>query len=733
MRVLIICALTRFAGAWRRSGCAALAVLTGCMLCATVAAARVDLQSRTDALQDAVSQTPVVLRTVNAVADYPLFAASSPDPSAAITRETGLFYDVVAPSLPVQAPAQAWADLASPPTALQNPPASAIPSRGTGPEITLDYRQNLPVHSRLIAGHWPDNAIIARDGTTTLEVAMTAPTLARLSARLGSVLLVGGARLEVVGILAPTDPNAAFWQSRSILAAPVLDIPGVSPPYWDTAALIGPGEINVLPSLFEIGDLEIGWTVPLAATGYTPDGLSALAYALTAGLSADALTLYHTGTDTDTNMGNALGIGLQLSSGFATTVERFIQGQNAEEIETAIPTTSLTVIGLIALALLSRVSVDRREPESKLLAARGAPLRALVGRTMADSVLTMLPILAAAIAVRLLAPGIVPAGLWWRLVLIGAASVLAPSAFTLGRHGPALLRRVRPGQGEGGPGGGLKRRGRRQRRGYATARRAVVTAAAAALCIAGLDQAHASGLAAGGGVDFYTACAPLLASTLATIVTLALGPPVLRLLLRWSRRGRGAILLLGLGRIARTPAPAAVTVFILTLALSTADLTLALHRTPVGAATQTSATQPLAQPVASYLAALAAAALAAGCLIVALAAFGEAAQRRASTARLTVTGMTAEQGRGVMLVELAAPILLAVIGGTLTAFALPWAVRPALAEVLGGSGTRLTPATFAVPVSTLVPLALAAGLLGAALARRGAAGALRLGDQAQGD
>ncbi|MBR7836474.1 hypothetical protein KDL01_24565 [Actinospica durhamensis] len=260
-----------------------------------------------------------------------------------------------------------------------------------------------------------------------------------------------------------------------------------------------------------------------------------------------------------------------------------------------------------------------------------------------------------------------------------------------------------------------------------------MTAAAAALCIAGLDQAHTSGLAAGGGVDFYTACAPLLASTLASVVTLALGPPVLRLLLRWSRRRRGAILLLGLGRIARTPAPAAVTVFILTLALSTADLTLALHRTPGGAATQTSATQPLAQPSASYLAALAAAALAAGCLIVALAAFGEAAQRRASTARLTVTGMTAGQGHGVMLVELAAPVLLAVVGGTLTAFALPWAVRPALSAVLGGSGTRLSPATFAAPVSALIPLALAAGLLGAALARRGAAGALRLGDQAQGD
>jgi hypothetical protein len=314
-----------------------------------------------------------------------------------------------------------------------------------------------------------------------------------------------------------------------------------------------------------------------------------------------------------------------------------------------------------------------------------------------------------------------PSDLGWRLALIGAAAMLAPTAFTLGRHGPALHRRARPEKARSG----LRRRVR------TVNRRTVVQAAACALCVAGLDQVRTSALASGGGVDFYTACAPILASTLATMATLALGPAALRLLLRWSRRSSGAVLLLGLGRIARTPAPAAVTVFILTLALSTADLTLALHRSP--GATQAAAAQPVAHAAATYLTVLAAAALAAGCVIVALAAFGDAAQRRATTARLTVTGLTAGQARAVTVVELSAPILLAALGGSVAAVALPWAVRPALSAALGGSGARLTAATLATPVSTLVPLALAAGLIGAALARRGAAQALRLGDQAQGD
>ena len=96
--------------------------------------------------------------------------------------------------------------------------------------------------------------------------------------------------------------------------------------------------------------------------------------------------------------------------------------------------------------------------------------------------------------------------------------------------------------------------------------------------------------------------------------------------------------------------------------------------------------------------------------------------------------MTAGQARGVTAVELGAPILFAVLGGTIAAYVLPWIVRPALAAVLGHGGLRLSTADLAVPVATLIPLALLAGLGGAALARRGGAAALRLGDdQAHGE
>ncbi|WP_034263544.1 hypothetical protein [Actinospica robiniae] len=715
--------LNRFAAAWRRPGCAALALLAGCVMSATAVSARVDLQSRTNALQAAVNQTPVTLRTVEADADYPLFAAANSDPGTAIDQETGRFYATMAPHVPVQGMTQAWADLVSPPVGLSDAPASAIASPGTPPMLTVDYRQNLSAHAKLVAGHWPDTTQLMPDGSQELEIAVTPATLARLSAHVGSSLVVGGSPMIVVGVVTPTDPDGAFWRSRPYLGAPVLDTPGLTPPYWDTGAFIGTNEIAILGNVYETGELELSWTVPLVETGYQPGETAAIVSALTSGLDGDALELYRASAS-GSNTGNNLGIGLELKSGLAPTLERFVEGQNDEAVEIALPMASLVVIGLIALALLTRTSLDRRASESRLLLARGAPLRELLGRAAADSILTMLPMFAVASGITLALPGTAPSALWWHLGLIGVAATAAPTVLTFGRYWPALHRHVRAEK----TGSGLRRRSRV----FAVDRGLVLRTAAAVLCVAGLDQVHASGLASGGGVDFYTACAPLLAATLATLVTLALGPAVLRVLMRRSRRGRGAILLLGLGRIARTPAPAAIIVFILTLALSTADIAFALHRT-TGAVAQSADQKPLAHAIAMYLTVLSAAALGAGCVIVAISAFGDAAERRATTARLTVTGMTAGQARGVTAVELGAPIVFAVLGGTIAAYVLPWIVRPALAAVLGRAGVRLTVADLAVPVSTLIPLALLAGLGGAALARRGAAAVLRLGDQAQGE
>jgi hypothetical protein len=705
----------RFAAAWRRPGCAVLAVLTGCLLWGTAADARADLATRTHALQTTIERQPVTQMTVNAASDYSILVADSVDPATTITQETAQIHDILAPSLPTQPLAQSWADLLAPTVALPDAPRSAVAAPGSPPKLSVDYRQNLAQHARLIAGHWPNKAVVATDGAMTLEIAVTPSTLSRFDAQVGSKLSLGGGDLLVVtGVVEPTDPAGAFWQSRPVLAAPVLDTSASAPPYWNTAVFVGTGEIDSLQRVFPISNFELSWTVPLATTGYTPAGLPAIADVLTDDLGADSLTL-----STDLTPDDDLVI--DLTSNLTPTILRFLDEQNTEEIETAMPTASLGVIGLIALALLGRATVDRRGRESALLLARGAPLRELLGRATVDGALTILPVTAVAVAAVLVLPGTTSAGLWRWLTLIPVAALLAPAAFTFVRNARTVYRRIR-----------MNRPPKRT-----AAHRIVAQATLAALCLAGLEEARTNGLAPSGGIDVFTACAPVLGAALVTILTLNVGPIALRLSLRSARRRRGAIGLLGLGRVVRVPAPTAITVFNLTLALSTADLALALHRSPglpaVRAAGSSSTTaDPLQSAAAMYLAVLAIAALAAGCLIVALAAGADAADRRVTTARLTVMGLTAGQARGVAVAELSVPIVLAAFGGTLAAPPLLWTVRPALAQALGGSGAGLTVGTLAAPVLAVVPLALAAGLIGAALARRGAAGALRLGDSMEG-
>jgi Fe2+ transport system protein FeoA len=745
------------ADAWRRPAGLVLAVLAGCFVLASAADARTDLAVRTHALQAMIAKQPPGARTVTATADLDQVAGASlgtaadnpsatPAPSAqlagALDADTQAAYSALAGATdppPLEPVSKAWASLVGPTLGIVHPAAAAIPPHGQAPQMQFFYLQGYATHARLLAGAWPRIVTGARSRPPTaalVQVALPETVMRQLGLHVGSTFQVQAVTslppppitIQVTGAYQPIDPADVYWQTQPADAAPQLTVAGIAQPYLLDGALLGQTEINplALTDPFGPGVMAIDWNIPLDVSGLNAQNVDTLSDALNAALPQATLTV-------QTEDFGAPQMAFLCP--IAGTLAQFEAEQQAGQMETAMPAVSLAVVGIIALLLAARGAVDRRAGEDTVLRARGAPLRRLGAGAAGRAAVTVVPLAAAALGIAALLPGQTPPGLWRDEILLPAVAVAVPCVMTILRHrrtvtDPAASPRT-PGQ--------------------ELARRIVLQAALAALCFFGLDEARSQGLSPNGGINLFTACAPLLAAVLAALVALNLGPPVLRTLLRTADGRRGAVGLLGLARTARASAPAAVTVFVLTLVLATADITVALHGTDgkEGAAAASAAAifkvanisgestyanpalfgpDAMESATAGHLTLLAALAVAAGCLVVALGAAGDARERRGTMARLATMGLTAGQARAVTAVELLGPIALAAAAGTAVAAPLLWAVRPALAQALGGADARITAATLSLPVAALAVLALAAGLAAAGAARRGTARALRLGD-----
>ena len=650
-------------------------------------------------------------------------------------------------SLPLKPAAPDSAELTSPVYAVGGAARSARPSGYAPAQAQFYDLENEQRHARLTAGRWPKRITVSADGRFTIEAALSMATLRRLGLSAGDSFQAvsdyagSGApppiTIVISGAFVPLDPGSAYWQDEAAAAAPQVLGQSTPTPFYLVGGLFSDVEALTLVSASPAsrafggpGGVQVQWNFPLDLSGVNSANAAQYEDTIEAGLSGAEVTLNQPGFQT-----------WYLQAGVDATLARFVVEQRAGVMETAMPAVSLAVIGLIALLLAARSLVDRRDSELRLLRSRGAPLWRLAGSSFVQALVTVAPLTALGLWVAAVLPGVTPPGLWREELVLPTVAVLAPTVLTAVRYrraGSSATRRVR---------------GRTQRR----AQRITAQAAALALCLLGLNEARSQGFSPAGGIDVLTSSAPLLAAVLAALVVLAVGPPLLGLLVWLSAGRRGALGLLALARVARTPGTAAVTVFILTLVLATADIAVALHGTAgkegaaagARAATRIAAASgggipssalnsalsgldPLEASTADYLTLLAALAVAAGCLVVALAAAGDAVERRATVARLTTMGLTAGQARAITAVELLGPIALAAAGGTAAVAPLLWTVRPALAQALGGANAHITAETLALPLGAVTVLALAAGLAAAAAARRGTTRALRLGDSTEG-
>ncbi|MEZ0065779.1 putative ABC transport system permease protein [Streptacidiphilus sp. MAP12-20] len=432
---------------------------------------------------------------------------------------------------------------------------------GVPPRVIMGWQPSGML--QLVAGRLPhdpvlqlgDNGVPVVKGT--LEVAVSRATATEMNWTVGSRIVLTGLKTPapqtvIVGIYAnPTAQQARnlSWESEPLLGAPHLT-PDQNRPanyFWRLEAWVPPGAVAALS---EFHGSQAYWWLPIATdklTGRQAPAAAAEINSLTAG---DAATQLMT-------IGQAPG-GLTVSSELGHELNTFVQQRDAITPVITVGVAGTAGTAAAVLLMVFGLAAERRAEELALLRARGAGLRFLLSRLLAESLLCTTPAAAVGILAALL---LLPSGDLSTAVLFGAAvwafaTVAGVVRAVARRRGAAATRSdvtvSRPSR----------------RRTVMDLFALVLTAAAVvALRQRGLGRLGQGGL----GIDPLTAAAPVLLGFSGALLLMRCYPLPLRLATRPTVRRRGAIGFLGLARAARTPATGSLLPLLaLLLALTTA-------------------------------------------------------------------------------------------------------------------------------------------------------------------
>ena len=557
-----------------------LAVLVcGCVF-GSLAGARVSLAMRTQALRQQLAAAPAVARSVLVTADWFDFAASlritssllntygnggaTPGEVSEVARRAAA--DLAATPVPLGPRGTDWSALDTGYNAVTGAAPRAVVA-GTPPQLQLAWREPLARYARLVAGRFPRLATLrqaprpapARTGLirpplgATFEVAVTQATAARFGLHPGSRVAVGvqgmAVTLTVTGVLRPVAPGSAFWTADPVAAAPFLVPPSpYNTAYWEGTAFAGPAELAAVQALFPGQDMQFEWDFPLALGRLDADQAQALAGNLS---RAGSRTLLMAGPVRDT--ARSLNVS---TPGPAQVLSAFTVTQDAVESVLSLLFASLAVIGAIVLLLAGRMAADHRREEFALIRARGAALWQLTALALGDCGLATLAGAAAGAALAAaLVPGSTPPAGWWLTGLtLLAALASEPAAVVLAHRDIAASEAALRGQEPA-------------TRPAARAQRWVAEGTLTAAAVGGLIVLHQQGLPVTGGVNAYTAAAPVLIAIPAALLAMRGYPLLLRGAFRLSARRAGITWFIALTRGARARTVAALPVFALVLAL----------------------------------------------------------------------------------------------------------------------------------------------------------------------
>ena len=578
----------------------ALAVLVfGCVLGAT-AGPREALKVRTQTLREILGHLSPVGQTITVSTSWAQFADAVGMPQVTLTdgQLSNLdrqFHSDFSKGVLHLAPVSAdWVSMTTGQDSVDSVDSALSGTGGHSVRMEVSYRLPYRGNVRVLKGSLAAAAPAASSHMAgffpTINVAVTQQTARKFGLKVGSAvrtvgppLLSSGAAttvtFKVAAIVAEIRPASSFWEADPSLVTPVLNVPGISPPYWTSGAFALSDEAAAVQHDYGPASLNLQWVLPVNFSEVLGNQAQPLFAALQRIVSEDPRL---TGPLAGGATALTASTGLQQTLGtFIDTAAAFIHTAAAVDAVLWLLYVSLSVTAAIVLLLAARMIVLRRATELALRRARGASLLQTGLAAGRGAAIGCVPaaVIAGAVAV-LLVPGPAPPGGWWPglavlVVAVGAPAVLGAWQQRLPRSGKGRAaggysRAGQTGLSQPSLGYGALGYGRRGRRRLGGGVRLVVEVTAVLAAIAGIVVFRQQGTQPGARVNLYSSAAPMLVAIPAVIVVLRIYPLVLRGLLRRVARGRSATGFLGLAIAARAALTRVLPAFALVLAITVA-------------------------------------------------------------------------------------------------------------------------------------------------------------------
>ncbi|MGW2570265.1 ABC transporter permease [Streptomyces sp. NPDC001537] len=418
---------------------------------------------------------------------------------------------------------------------------------GLPAQLSLAAQQGLADHATVRSGRLPHAGRVTA-ATAEVEAAVTVETAENLHIKVGSVIHVPGVEraplaVRVTGVVAPRDPEGAYWATQPLLRTPDLVLVpgnGADPDkYWAGSLLLAP---EAAPAMLgtAVGPWRY-WQLAPSPAGLHAHEADRLKSAVASLESGPALRRIRTLTDPTTTVNTDLDTVLNDFTGLRSGVRPLV----------AVAAFGAGTVAVVVLLMAGGLAADRRRAELTLLRARGASLPGLAGRLLAETAVVALPAGAVGLAVALLAlpGGRAPSA------IAAAAAVTAVACAALPLRAAAAHRTVRV---HGGRADVTTVRPSR--------RRTIAELTLVVVALGAVETLRRRGTTG----DQLTALAPVLVGVVAALVLVRLYPLPLRGLARPAARLRGALGHLSLARAGRTSASAVLPLLALLTALTTA-------------------------------------------------------------------------------------------------------------------------------------------------------------------